>query len=73
MKNPRKIFFTENQKGGEKFPWAFLLHINTKQCRITKCRKLQKVGNKVRNLVTATFTVQYMKDSRGLFYIKQCN
>jgi hypothetical protein len=44
----------------------------------TKCKKLQKVEKqlkhelfryKVRNLLTATCTVQYMKNSHGLFFI----
>jgi hypothetical protein len=26
-KNPRKNFSTENQKGGEKFPWAFFFKL----------------------------------------------
>jgi hypothetical protein len=44
MKNPQKIFFTENQKGGEKFPWAFS---SSKQCRkktknVENYKKLEK-------------------------------
>jgi hypothetical protein len=45
MKNPQKIFFTENQKGGKKFPWAFS---SSKQCSKKKSRKFQKVGKTIK-------------------------
>ncbi len=38
--NPRKNFFTENKKGGEKFPWAFS---PSKQCSKKKVKNYKKL------------------------------
>ncbi len=66
-KNSLKIFFTENQKGDEKFPWVFS---SSKQCRKKqKCQKLQKAGknNESMNYLDIRLVVTVYENFRGLF------
>jgi hypothetical protein len=39
-KNPWKIFFPENKKGSEKFPWVFS---SSKQCKKNKMLKITNI------------------------------